>query len=312
VIATIEELMQHDVAGDPITGARWTRRTTDKISAQLRSLDIHVGPRTVARLLKQLDYRLRVNHKRVSRGSGPDRNEQFEYIAEQRTRFAGLDLPIVSIDSKKRELVGNFKNPGTAWRRTPDLVNDHDFRSEAEGIAIPYGVYDLRANRGTVFVGTSHDTPDFAVDNLIRWWQLEGLQRYTAASELLVLADSGGSSNPRAHAFHYALQTRLADPLGISVTVCHYPSGASKWNPIEHRLFSEISKNWAGHPLRSYDTILHHLQTTKTKTGLRVSAHLVDQDYPRGVKIAPADFATMALAPHEIQPRLNYTIRPRS
>lgn len=304
--------MQHDVAGDPITGVRWTRRTTDKISAQLRTLDIHVGPRTVARLLKQLDYRLRVNHKRVSRGSGPDRNEQFEYIAKQRTRFAGRDLPIVSIDSKKRELVGNFKNLGAAWRRTPDLVNDHDFRSDAEGIAIPYGVYDVRANRGTVFVGTSHDTPDFAVDNLIRWWQREGLQRYTAAPELLVLADSGGSSSPRTRAFQYGLQTRLADSLGITVTVCHYPTGASKWNPIEHRLFSEISKNWAGQPLRSYDTILHHIQTTKTKAGLRVGAHLVDQDYPPGVKISDADFATMDLVPHPIQPRLNYTIRPRS
>ena len=244
--------MKHDVAGDPVTGVRWTRRTTEKISDELASLGIYVCTRTVARILKDLDYALRVNHKRVSRGSGPDRNEQFEYIAEQRTRFAGHGLPIVSIDAKKRELVGNFKNNGTAWRRTPDLVRDHDFRSEAKGIAIPYGIYDVCANRGTVFVGTSHDTPDFAADNLVRWWEWEGRERYTGAPELLVLADGGGSNSPRVRAFKLALQTRLADPHQLSVTVCHYPAGASKWNPIDHRLFSEISKNWAGQLLRSY------------------------------------------------------------
>jgi len=311
VIAAIEELMKHDVAGDPITGVRWTRRTTEKISHELASLGIYVCPRTVARILDDLDYALRVNHKRVSRGSGSDRNEQFEYIAEQRTSFALRALPIVSIDSKKRELVGNFKNNGTAWRRTPDLVRDHDFRSEAKGIAIPYGVYDVCANRGTVFVGTSHDTPDFAADNLVRWWVSEGRERYTGAPELLVLADSGGSNSPRVRAFKAALQTRLADPHQISVTVCHYPAGASKWNPIDHRLFSEISKNWAGHPLRCYETILNYIRTTTTKTGLRVSAHLIDQEYPTGVKIPDDQFAAIALQPHDVQPLRNYTIRPR-
>lgn len=311
MIAAVEELMKHDVAGDPVTGVRWTRRTTEKISDELASLGIYVCTRTVARILKDLDYALRVNHKRVSRGSGPDRNEQFEYIAEQRTRFAGHGLPIVSIDAKKRELVGNFKNNGTAWRRTPDLVRDHDFRSEAKGIAIPYGIYDVCANRGTVFVGTSHDTPDFAADNLVRWWEWEGRERYTGAPELLVLADGGGSNSPRVRAFKLALQTRLADPHQLSVTVCHYPAGASKWNPIDHRLFSEISKNWAGQPLRSYETILNHIRTTTTKTGLRVSAHLIDREYPKGVKISDAQFATIALERHETQPLRNYTIHPR-
>jgi hypothetical protein len=207
-----------------------------------------VGAQTVARLLKDLTYCLRVNHKRVSRGSGPDRNEQFEYISAQRTRFAQRGLPIVSIDTKKKEMVGNFKNRGTAWQRTPELVNDHDFRSHAEGMATPYGVYDVRANRGAVFVGTSYDTPDFAVDNLVRWWDAEGRDRYPGATELLVLADSGGSNGPRSRVFKYGLQTRLCDAHGIRATLCHYPAGASKWNPIEHRLFSEISKNWAGCP----------------------------------------------------------------
>ena len=311
MIAAIEELMKHDVAGDPITSVRWTRRTTEKISRELASLGIYVCPRTVARILDDLHYTLRVNHKRVSRGSGSDRNEQFEYIAEQRTSFAGRALPIVSIDSKKRELVGNFKNNGTAWRRTPDLVRDHDFRSEAKGIAIPYGVYDVCANRATVFVGTSHDTPDFAADNLVRWWESEGRERYAGAPELLVLADSGGSNSPRVRAFKAALQTRLADPHQISVTVCHYPAGASKWNPIDHRLFSQISRNWAGHPLRCYETVLNYIRTTTTKTGLRVSAHLIDQEYPTGVKIPDDQFAAIALRPHDIQPLRNYTIHPR-
>jgi hypothetical protein len=235
--------------------------------AELNALGIAVGAQTVARLLKDLTYCLRVNHKRVSRGSGPDRNEQFEYISAQRTRFAQQGLPIVSIDTKKKEMVGNFKNPGTAWQRTPALVNDHDFRSHAEGMATPYGVYDVRANRGTVFVGTSYDTPDFAVDNLVRWWDVEGRARYPGAAELLVLADSGGSNGPRSRVF------------------CHYPAGASKWNPIEHRLFSEISKNWAGCPLRSYETILNYIRTTR--------------------------MATLALVPHKIQPLRNYTIHPR-
>ena len=212
---------------------------------------------------------------------------------------------------KSAKLIGNFKNQGTTWERSPQAVNDHDFRSQADGIAIPYGVYDLCANRGFVVVGTSHDTPDFAADNLIRWWQRDGLERYRDASELLVLADSGGSNAPRIRCFKYALQTRLADPHHLKVTVCHYPSGASKWNPIDHRLFSEISKNWAGHPLRSYQTILNHIRTTTTDTGLCVTAQLVDQEYPKGVKISDAQFASIALQPHQVQPLRNYTICPR-
>ena len=312
VIAAIEAALKHDVAGEPITGIRWTRRTTEKIAQELAALDIQVCPRTVARILKDLGYRLRVNHKRVAAGSGPDRDEQFQHIAAQRLRFAERGLPIVSIDTKKRELVGNFKNHGTTWERSPLAVNDHDFRSQADGIAIPYGIYDLTANRGFVVVGTSHDTPDFAADNLLRWWQAEGLQHYPRARELLVLADSGGSNSPRIRCFKYALQTRLVDPHRLKVTVCHYPGGASKWNPIDHRLFSEISKNWAGVPLTDYETILNHIRTTTTDTGLSVVAQLVEQEYPTGVKIADAEFASIALQPHQTRPLRNYTICPRS
>ena len=222
--AAIQAALTHDVAGDPITGVRWTRRTTEKIATELATLGIQVCPRTVARILKHLGYRLRVNHKRVSAGSGPDRDEQFQHIAAQRLRFAERGLPIISIDTKKRELVGNFKNHGTTWERSPHAVNDHDFRSQADGIAIPYGIYDLSANRGFVVVGTSHDTPDFAADNLLRWWQAEGLQHYPRARELLVLADSGGSNSPRIRCFKYALQTRLVDPHRLNRLFSESPS----------------------------------------------------------------------------------------
>ena len=304
--------MKHDVAGDPCTGGKWTRRATRKIAKELRALSIAASPRTVARLLKDLDFSLRVNRKQISRGSRPDRNEQFEYMADQRTRFAARGLPIVSIDAKKKELVGNFKNAGTTWTHTPVLVSDHDFRSDASGMALPYGIYDVRANRGAVFVGTSHDTPTFAAENVARWWEIEGRGRYQGVTDLLVLADGGGSNGPRPRAFTHALQTRLCDVHGLRVTVCHYPAGASKWNPIEHRLFSEISKNWAGCPLRTYETILNHIGTTETATGLRVTAHLVTQDYPKGVKISDALMATLDIRRHATQPLRNYTIHPRA
>jgi hypothetical protein len=303
--------MEHDVAGDPVTGVKWTRRTTEKIATELRSMDIKASARTVSRLLKDLGYSLRVNQKRVSMGSGPDRNEQFEHISEQRMSFSERDLPIVSIDSKKKEKVGNFKNNGTAWRKNPELVLDHDFPSYATGKATPYGIYDVRANRAAVFVGISKDTPDFAIDNLARWWKTEGQMRYPKAREILVLADGGGSNGPRSRVFKYGLQTRLCDEFEINVTVCHYPTGTSKWNPIEHRLFSEISKNWAGCPLRDYETILNYIRTTRTRSGLEVTAELIDQEYLGGVKIRDGQMDTIDIDHHKTQPLRNYTIHPR-
>lgn len=300
--------MRHEVAGDPCSGLKWTRRTTRKIADQLRTLGIDVSANTVARILKDLRFSLRANRKSISRASAPDRDEQFSYIAEQRTSFAKHGLPIVSVDSKKKEMVGNFKNAGRAWNQTPVKVNDHDFRSDAKGMATPYGIYDVRANRGTVFVGSSHDTPEFAADNIRRWWVREGRKRYPNARRLLVLADGGGSNGPRNRAFKYALQTRLCDPHRLQITLCHYPAGASKWNPIEHRLFSEISKNWAGRPLDSFQTIVNCIGATRTETGLRVSAHLVTKEYPTGRKITNAQMATLDIRPHETQPLRNYTI----
>jgi hypothetical protein len=302
--------MEHDTAGDPMTGLRWTRRTTEKIAFELGRLGIVVCANTVAKLLKAMKFRLRVNHKKRSSGSGADRDEQFVYIAAQREAFAQRGLPIVSVDSKKRELIGNFKNAGAAWNREPVEVNDHDFRSLASGIALPYGIYDLGANLGSLFVGIAHDTPRFAADNLARWWVYDGRRRYPGATELLVLADGGGSNGARTRAWKHSVQQALCDRHGVTVTVCHYPTGASKWNPIEHRMFSELTKNWAGQPLDSYDTILNYARTTNTTTGLQIKAYFVGRGYPKGEKISDDAMDALNLRPHETQPVRNYTLRP--
>ncbi|MCH9012203.1 MAG: ISAzo13 family transposase, partial [Proteobacteria bacterium] len=288
--------MEHETAGDPITGLKWTRKTTAKISAELLSVGIHISAPTVARLLKQMGFSLRVNHKKLSRVckiSPRDRDAQFAHIAALRKHFAARRLPVISVDTKKKELVGCFKNAGVAWNQKPVEVRDHDFLSEAIGKAVPYGIYDLEANLGTVFVGTSRETPDFAVDSIERWWLSEGRDRYPDATKLALLADCGGANGPRRRAWKYALNERLAQRHRLTVTVAHYPPGASKWNPIEHRLFCEISKNWAGRPLDSYETILNHIRTTTTETGLRVKAHLVDRLYETRLKFTDAQIPAL-------------------
>jgi hypothetical protein len=310
VIAHIEELMEHDTAGDPITGLKWTRRTTAKIADELDSIGINVSPKTVARLLKQMGFSLRVNHKKISRTSPKERDAQFVRIAEIRKQFVAEGMPVISVDSKKRELIGNFKNAGNAWNRKPVSVNDHDFRSDAIGIAIPYSIYDVQANKGTVFVGTSYDTPQFAADAIARWWRSEGQRRYPDAGELAILADSGGSNGPRCRAWKYGLQHEICNRYGLTVTVAHYPGGASKWNPVEHRLHSEISKNWAGRPLDSYETILNYLRTTSTRTGLRVRARLVRKQYKKGIKITDSQMQELSVTQDNTLPRWNYTIIP--
>jgi len=302
--------MQHDTAGDPITGIKWSRRTTRKIAEQLATLGIAVTKNTVGRLLKQLRYKLRVNRKQIASSKSPVRNQQFLYIGEQRQRFATQCLPIISVDSKKKELIGNFKNPGAKWDSQPQLVKDHDFRSEAKALATPRGIYDLQANRGSVFVGISHDTPDFAVDTIAQWWQYEGRLRYPQAHEIFILADAGGSNGARCRAWKKALQDRICDPLGLTVTVSHYPPGASKWNPIEHRLFSEISKNWAGQPLTDMETMLNFIRTTKTDTGLVVSAYLIPANYDTGVKISDRQMRQINLIKHDTFGLWNYSVHP--
>jgi hypothetical protein len=231
---------------------------------------LRLKPPEEARLLEDLDYRLRVNHKKLARGSTRtrrQRNQQFRYIETRRRSFARRGLPVISVDTKQKELIGCFKNPGAAWAPVATPVNDHDFRSDASHLASLYSVFDPVANRGHVFVGTSHDTPAFAVDCVARWWRTNGRARYPDADQLLILADTGGSNGARCRAWKHGLRTTLAEPTGLEVTVCHYPPGASKWNPIEHRLFSQISKNWAGEPLVTLETMLNFIRTTRTATG---------------------------------------------
>ena len=214
-------------------------------------------------------------------------------------------------NTKKHELIGNFKNAGAQWSSSPEQVNDHDFRSLASGKGIPYGIYDPQANRGVVFVGVSHDTSTCAVSSIRSWWCWEGRHHYAHANKLLILADAGGSNSVTNGVWKEQLQSRLCDPLGLSVTVCHYPTGTSKWNPIEHRLFSQISKNWAGEPLRTYETMLNFIRTTTTKTGLRVKAYLDRRDYPKGLKVSEDCLAALRITHLDPLPRWNYTLAPR-
>lgn len=257
-----------------------------------------------------MNYTLRTNRKTLATSASPDRDQQFQLIGDLRARFQRRGLPIISVDTKKRELVGNFKNNGSKWDRSPVPVYDHDFRSDATGVAIPYGIYDLLANRGSIFVGISHDTPAFAVHSISGWWQREGAERYRRSRKLLILADTGGSNGCRCHAWKTELQAQLANRFQIEVTVAHYPAGASKWNPIEHRLFSEISKNWAAEPLTSYQKILNFIRTTSTRGGLHVTAYLDRRRYPTGVSPLRQEIEQLHLKRDSRLPNWNYTIAP--
>ena len=304
--------MQADLAGDP-SGRRgvWTGLRLEQISQALADLDIAACPNTVRRLLDKLDYSLQANRKSFSPKQSPDRDRQFRCIRRQRQKFQRMRCPIISVDTKKKELIGHFANRGRVWSRQAPQVNDHDFPSWALGLAIPYGLHDSLANRGSVFVGTTHDTPAFATEAIAAWWRREGQARYANAQHLLILADSGGSNGARCRAWKLGLQEQVADRYQLHVTVCHYPTGASKWNPVEHRLFGEISKHWAGKPLDSYETILREIRETRTRTGLRVKSYLVTKSYETGQKVSDLQFSQIDLAKHAVLPKWNYTIHPR-
>ena len=290
--------------------ALWTGKRLRQITRELQQLGIAVSANTVRRLLEVLGYSLHANSKSVS-AAHPNRDQQFQHIARQKKRFEYRCQPMISVDTKKKELVGNFKNAGRVWSLEPTAVKDHDFRSEAQGMANPYGILDLLSNRGSVFVGTSHDTPEFAASNVARWWRDCGRRYYSHASQLLILADSGGSNGARVRAWKYTLQEQVVDRFGLEVTVCHYPTGASKWNPIEHRLFSEISKHWAGQPLDNYDTLLRLIRETKTQTGLRVKSCLITKHFETGTKISVEQMRQLSLVKHRILPQWNYTLHPK-
>jgi hypothetical protein len=296
-----------------VTGQIWVRSSLRYLCNRLTAIGHPVSPPTVGRLLKGLGYSLRVNAKKIEASSNhPDRDQQFDYIAVQRAAFTSAQLPILSIDAKKKELVGDFKNAGQAWVLEPTAVNVHDFPGDALGRAVPYGVYDLTNNRGLIYLGSSGDTPAFAADAIAAWWQADGRVTWPTSDHLLLLADAGGSNSCRTRAWKERVQVQICDRFGLTVTVCHYPTGCSKWNPIERRLFSHISNNWAGVPLRTWDTLLGFIRGTSTASGLTVQAIFQDGNYPTGQKVTDAAMAALRVEPHAICPQWNYTIRPRT
>lgn len=294
-----------------MTEARYVRRSLESLSEGLDKLGHSACPTTVANLLRDLDYRLRVNVKRFTGPYHPDRDSQFHYLESLVSTFREEGWPILSVDTKKKELVGNFAQAGVTWLEEAYEVNAHDFLTDALCRAVPYGLYDVLANQGHVVVGTSADTPRFAATAVARWWGRYGCHRYPDAGVLLLLADAGGSNGCRPRRWKQSLQELVADRYGLLVTVCHYPTGASKWNPVEHRLFGPISTNWAGVPLSAPEVLLGFLRGTTTKTGLRVTAEWWERKYPKGEKVSAAEMADLRVTPHDICPRWNYSIEPR-
>jgi hypothetical protein len=307
----LEKVVEPETAGDPMSERKWVRSSLRALSRCLAEAGHAISPPTVRRLLRDQKYGRRANRKEETGPDSPDRDEQFRYIAGQKEAFLLAGQPVISVDTKKKELIGNFANAGRVWCREAEVVNVHDFCQDALGRAVPYGIYDVARNQGTVYVGASADTPRFAVDGIAHWWEEEGRAAYPEATELLVLADGGGSNGYQPRAWKGQLQEQLADRLGLEVTVCHYPTGCSKWNPIEHRLFGPISLHWAGEPLRSFERMVELIRSTTTTTGLTVRARRLPGEYAKGETLTDAEMKQLHLERHTVCPRWNYTIRPR-
>jgi len=313
LLQALERLVDPVTRGDPMSPLRWTSKSTQHLAEALQSEGHRVSADTVGRLLKELDYSLQANRKTLEGSSHPDRDAQFRYIATRSQEFMQAWQPVISVDAKKKELVGQFKNGGREYQRKgqPEPVRTHDFMDPELGKGIPYGTFDPAQNAGYVNVGIDHDTADFAVESIRRWWKLMGAASYPEAQELLVTADCGGSNGYRVRAWKYGLQG-LADELGLRISVCHLPPGTSKWNKIEHRLFSHITQNWRGRPLVSHEVIVNLIANTTTRTGLRVQATLDTGRYPKGRKITKEQMATVNLERAEFHGEWNYTIKPRA
>lgn len=307
----LDKLVDPESRGDPMSPLRWTVKSTRQLAATLTEAGHPVSSNTVAGLLHALGYSLQSNLKVVEGAQHPDRNAQFGYINDQVRRHLRRGEPVVSVDTKKKELVGNYKNHGVEWRaaKSPRPVNTYDFIDKDKGKAIPYGVYDVKLNRGFVSVGIDADTAAFAVGSLRSWWRMEGAKAYPKARRLLICADAGGSNGYRVRQWKVEL-ARLAEEEGISITVCHFPPGTSKWNRIEHRLFSAISTNWRGQPLTSHEVVVNLIGATTTRTGLSVKARLDRRSYPKGVKYTKADIEALPVEPHDFHGEWNYTVRP--
>jgi hypothetical protein len=312
LLAALDALVDPMTRGHPESPLRWTCKSTSKLAEELSRQNHPVTDRSVAALLKKSGYSLQANRKTREGSSNPDRNAQFEHINRLVMMFQQQRHPVVSVDTKKKELVGEFKNAGQEWERQgePTKVNVHDFPDKKLGKAIPYGVYDLASNEGWVSVGIDHDTARFATASIRRWWQEMGCHRFPRASRLMITADGGGSNSSRNRLWRVALQD-LANDLELELQVCHFPPGTSKWNKIEHRLFCFITKNWRGRPLTSYQTIVNLIASTTTKTGLTVRAALDANPYEIGVEVSDEQLARVQCVPDEFHGEWNYMIRPQ-
>jgi len=316
LLETLDELVNPDTRGNPMSLLRWTSKSSVKLAEELERRGFSVSSNTVLRLLHLLGYSLQANAKVTEGRQHPDRDEQFRYLNDTAVSFIAQNQPVISVDTKKKELIGEFASKGNEWALSgaPERVNVHDFKDPSLGAyakAIPYGVYDLANNEGWVNVGDTADTSEFAVESIRRWWHQMGRERFADATSLLITADAGGSNGYRVRAWKVEL-ARLAQETGLTITVCHYPPGTSKWNKIEHRMFSFITMNWRGKPLTSVRTIIELISATATSTGLTIQADYDPSWYPKGVKISDQQLVALPLRPHDFHGEWNYTLNAQS
>jgi hypothetical protein len=310
----LRKLVEPATMGDPMRLLLWVSKSHEKLAASLVSMGHKISPSTVAKLLEQeLKYRRQLNRKTKEGSNHPDRNAQFEHIDQQAREFQAQGQPVISVDTKKKEIIGDFKNSGSDYRPKgcPDEVRTHDFMDKDLGKAVPYGVYDVSANAGWVTVGIDNDTAEFAVNAIRLWWQNVGRHRYPNATAIMITADGGGSNGSRVRLWKVQLQ-KLADEIGIAISVCHYPPGTSKWNKVEHRLFCHISQNWRGKPLTSRLAIVELIAATTTTKGLEVKCELDTRSYEKAIKVSDEEFASLNVERHAFHPEWNYTIHPRT
>jgi len=309
IIKALDELVEPTTRGDPESPLRWTCKSTRRLATELQHQGYKIRDRKVAGLLHEMHYSLQGNSKTIEGAQHRDRNEQFEYINRQAKVFQKRGQPVISVDTKKKELVGNYKNGGREWnpQGEPTETGVHDFPDKELGKIIPYGIYDVSDNSGWVSVGVDHDTSDFAIDSILAWWKQMGSKTYPQTTELLIMADAGGSNGSRSRLWKIACQ-RLADTTGLNIHVCHFPPGTSKWNKIEHRMFSFITQNWRGRPLVSYETIVNLIGSTTTMNGLRIKAKLNTKNYPIGVKVTNNELAKVNLKPANFHGDWNYSV----
>jgi hypothetical protein len=312
LLIDLESLVEPTTRGHPESALRWTSKSTRHLAEELTRQGHRIGRETVASLLKEAGYSLQAEHKTREGQSHPDRDGQFRHINDLVHTRMDRDRPTISVDTKKKELLGDFANGGREWRPQgrPEEVRTHDFMDKTLGKAIPYGVYDILNNRGFVSVGVDHDTSEFAVHGIRRWWTRIGSRKFPRASDLLITADGGGSNSSRSRLWKVCLQG-LADDLGIGLVVCHFPPGTSKWNKIEHRLFSFITQNWRGRPLTDRETIIRLIESTRTDNGLVVDAELDTASYPTKIKVSNVELAKVRLTRHPFHGEWNYTIKPK-